>query len=174
MTSENVLSAGLPLFNNLHFWLKLIYMLQFLYPNLWFRLPILPLLLLILLESEAVVRCCSARKLFLQISQNSQENTKKQIRRHICFLVNSAKILITSFLKNPSGGCFSINIRSVYYPTMTFCIFKNDVIHIFWLFFYGLICRLGTRVSSIFQVLSQKPIFIPIEHLRWSFFCENI
>ena len=99
---------------------------------------------------------------------------QKEIRRHICFLVNSAKILITSFLKNPSGGCFSINIRSVYYPTMTSCIFKNDVIHIFWLFFYGLICRLGTRVSSIFQVLSQKPIFIPIEHLRWSFFCENI
>ena len=42
------------------------------------------------------------------------------------------------------------------------------------LYFFGLICRLGTTVSSIFQTLSQKPIFNPVEHLRWIFFCENI
>ena len=50
-----------------------------LYHNLQFRLPILPSLLLIQLQSEAVVRCCSAKKVFFQISQNSQENTKKEI-----------------------------------------------------------------------------------------------
>ena len=50
-----------------------------LYHNLQFRLPLLPSLLLILLQSEAVVRCCSAKKVFFQISQNSQENTKKEI-----------------------------------------------------------------------------------------------
>ena len=32
-------------------------------------------------------------------------------------------------------------------------------------YFLGLICRLGTRVSSIFQTLSQKPIFNLVEHL---------
>ena len=37
-------------------------------------------------------------------------------------------------------------------------------------YFLGLICRLETSVSSIFQTLSQEPIFNPVEHLRWSFF----
>ena len=36
-------------------------------------------------------------------------------------------------------------------------------------YFIGLICRLGTRVSTIFQTLRQKPIFKPDDHLRWSF-----
>ena len=40
-------------------------------------------------------------------------------------------------------------------------------------YFFGLICRLGTRVSSIFQALSQKSIFNPVEHLRLSFFDKN-
>ena len=34
--------------------------------------------------------------------------------------------------------------------------------------FLGLIYRLGTRVSSIFQTLSQTPIFNPVKHLRQS------
>ena len=40
-------------------------------------------------------------------------------------------------------------------------------------YFLGLICRLGTKLSSVFQTLSQKPFFNSVEHLRWSFFCEN-
>ena len=36
--------------------------------------------------------------------------------------------------------------------------------------FLGLIYRLGTRVSSIFQTLSYKPIFNPVQHLWWSCF----
>ena len=44
--------------------------------NLQFCLPILPSLLLILLQSEAVVRWCSAKNfVFQRISQISQENT---------------------------------------------------------------------------------------------------
>ena len=38
----------------------------------------------------------------------------------------------------------------------------------------GLIYRLVTRVSSIFQTLSQKPIFNPVEHLRWRFFVKIV
>ena len=41
-------------------------------------------------------------------------------------------------------------------------------------YFFGLICRLGTRVSSILQALSQKSIFNPVEHLRLSFFLAKI
>ena len=34
-------------------------------------------------------------------------------------------------------------------------------------YFFSLICRLGTKVSSIFQTLSHKPIFNPVEHPGW-------
>ena len=32
-------------------------------------------------------------------------------------------------------------------------------------YFFGLICRLGTKVCSIFKALSQKPTFNPVKHL---------
>ena len=69
-------------------------------------------------NSEAVVRRCSIKKVFLEISQNSQENTcagkhlcqrlffiKKSLWRR-CFPVNFTKFLRTPFLQNSSGGCF--------------------------------------------------------------------
>ena len=55
---------------------------------------------------------------------------KKRFRRR-CFLANSAKFLVTSFLKNPSDGCFCINTSSLYCRTMTFHLFKNNVIYVF-------------------------------------------
>ena len=61
------------------------------------------------------------------------KKTPKKRFRHRCFLVNSAKFPITSFLKNASDGCFSINTRYVYCPTLTCCLFKNDVTQIFCL-----------------------------------------
>ena len=39
-------------------------------------------------------------------------------------------------------------------------------------YFLGLIYRLVTRASSIFQTLSQKSIFNTVEHLRWRFFVK--
>ena len=110
---------------------------------------------------------------FLQILQNFQENTKK-IFHCRCFLVNSAKFSITSFLKNASGGFFSINTRYIYCPTLTFCLFKNDVTHIFWLsVFFDLVCRLRIRVSSIFQALSQKSIFNSVDICDRAFLGKN-
>ena len=97
-----------------------------------------------LLKAKAidVFKTSSLRRMFagmfLQISQNSQENTKK-IFRYRCFLVNSAKFLITPFLKNPSDGCFCINTRSVYFPTTTFRLFKNDVAHFFSLSIFSVL-----------------------------------
>ena len=67
---------------------------------------------------EAVVPRCSVEKVFLEISQNSKENTcarvsfliKLQARPllkkrlwHRCFPVNFAKFLRTPFLQNTSG-----------------------------------------------------------------------
>ena len=91
--------------------------------------------------------------------------------RHICFLVNSPKFLIKLFLKNPFDGCFCINALSVYCLTATFCFFQKRC-HAYFLaeYFLGLIYRLGTRLSSRFQTLSQTPIFKPVKHLRRSCF----
>ena len=78
------------------------------------------------LTAEAVVRRCSIKKVFLEISQNLQENTYarvsflmklqasgltpatllKKTLWHQCFPVNFAKFLRIPFLKNTSGGCF--------------------------------------------------------------------
>ena len=41
-------------------------------------------------------------------------------------------------------------------------------------YFFGLMFRLGTKVSSISKTLSQKPIFNPVKHLGWSFPCEKV
>ena len=64
------------------------------------------------------------------------KKTSKKRFRHRCFLMNSAKFLIASFLKNPSDGCFTITTRSIYCPTTTFHLSKT-MSHIFsgWVYF---------------------------------------
>ena len=102
------------------------------------------------------------------------KKTPKNGPRPRCVLVDTAKFLITSFLKNSLDSCFCINTRSVYCPTTTFCLIKNDVTHIFWpSFFFGLLCRLGTKASSIFHTFSLKLIFKPVKHMGWSFSYKN-
>ena len=129
------------------FW-NLFFHLDSIFNNLGFCLPILSSLLLTLLQLESVVRWCFVKKVFQQTSQISQENTcskdaflmklqiysltsSKKRFRHRCFFVNFGKFLIKPFLKNPSDGCFCINTRSVYFPSTTLYLFKNDVTHIF-------------------------------------------
>ena len=66
--------------------------------------------------TEAVVQKCSVKKVFLKMSQNSQENIRVRVLRpptllkkrfwHRCFPVNFAKFLRTPFLQNTSDGCF--------------------------------------------------------------------
>ena len=41
-------------------------------------------------------------------------------------------------------------------------------------YFFGLICGLGTKVSSICKTLCQKPIFNLVKHVGWSFSCEKV
>ena len=41
-------------------------------------------------------------------------------------------------------------------------------------YFFGLISRLGKKLSSICKILSQKPIFNLVKHLGWSFSCEKV
>ena len=95
-----------------------------------------------------------------------KEAPKKRFR-HRCFLVNSAKFPIASFLKNASDGFFIINTRYVHCPTSI-----QKQCHTYFLaeYFFGLICRLEARVSSILKALSQTSIFNLVEHVRFSFF----
>ena len=82
------------------------------------------------------------------------KKTPKKRFRLRCFHVNSAKFLITSFFKEPIGRLLqhkhSFCLLSHYYLShfQKWC-------HTYFLlqYFLGLICRLGTRVSSIFQTL---------------------
>ena len=85
------------------------------------------------------------------------------------------KISYKPFLKNPSDGYFCINIRPVYFPTTTFCLFKNDVAHFFSLNIFS-VSFVGweKKVSSICKTLSQKFNFNLFKHLRWSFSCEKV
>ena len=62
--------------------------------------------------SEAVVRKCSVKKLFLKISQNSREKNLCQslFLKDACFLVNFVKFWRKTFLKErPWHRCFSVN-----------------------------------------------------------------
>ena len=92
-----------------------------------------------------------------------------------CFLVNSAKFPITPFLKNPSDGCSCIYTRSVYFSTTTFSPFQKRCRTFFLAeYFFGFICRLGPKVSSICRTQSQKPISNIVKHLGWSFSSEKV
>ena len=122
-------------------------------------------LLLILLYSEAVVQCCSAKKVMLQVLQNSQERTKKEISAQM-FSCEFCEISRNIIFKEPFGrlplhkhsfSLLSHNDLSPFQKQRHIC-FQAQ-------YFFGLTCRLGTRVSSIFQTLSQKPILNPVEHL---------
>ena len=82
-------------------------------------------------SSHPVVFCnkgnTCAKVLFLM---KLQTLSKKRFWNR-CFLVNFVKFLIAPFLKNPLDSCFCINTCSVYCPTMTFFLFKNNATHIF-------------------------------------------
>ena len=78
------------------------------------------------------------------------KKTRKKRFRHRCFLVNSAKFPITSFLKNAPDGCFSIYTRYVYCPTSI-----QKRCHTYYLteYFFGLICRLWLFFRVPLQIL---------------------
>ena len=66
---------------------------------------------------QATTKAFLWKKMFLEISQNSQENSCARVYFllkmrlwHRCFPVNFAKFLRTFFLQNTSGGCFCIQV----------------------------------------------------------------
>ena len=63
--------------------------------------------------------------------KSTEFNFIKKEFRYSCFLENYVKFPLIPFLKNSSEDCFYINAGSVYLPTTTFGIFKNNVTHIF-------------------------------------------
>ena len=116
-----------------------------------------------------------SRLAFNEVEDLQSLTLSKKRFRHRCFLVNSAKFLITLSLKNPLDGCFCINTRSVYCPTTTFSFFKNDVTHIFRLsIFQFSLLNLQTWNKSKLNISNSYPdVYNPFENLRRSFFFEN-
>ena len=112
--------------------------------------------------------------MLLQIWQNSQENTKKKI---------SAQMFSCEFCEISHYFFFKERFRRLLQHKHSLCLLPHlDLLliqkrcHTNFLvkYFFGLICRMGTRVSSTFQALSQKSIFNPVEHLQLSFFWAKI
>ena len=114
------------------------------------------------------------KKMFLQISQISQVNTKNEIPAQM-FSCEFCKISHNIFFKEPFGRlllhkhslCLLSQHDTSSFQKLCYTYFPAE-------YFLGLIYRLVTRVSSIFQTLSQKPIFNPVEHLRWRFFVKIV
>ena len=112
--------------------------------------------------------------MFLQISQNSQENTKKEIPAQM-FSCEFCEISHNIFFKERFGRLLQHKHSLCLLSHLNFLPIQKRC-HTYFLaeYFLGLICRLGTRVSSIFQALSQKSIFNPVEHLRWKFLAKIV
>ena len=112
--------------------------------------------------------------MFLQISQNSQENTKKEILAQMfsCEFCESSHYI---FFNKRFGRLIQHKHLSCLLAHLDFLPFQKRC-HTYFLaeYFFGLIWRLGTRESSIFHAVSQKFISNPVGHLRLSFFFEKI
>ena len=94
----------------------------------------------------------------------TRKHQKKRFRLR-CFHVNSAKCLITSFFKEPFGRLLRHKHSFYLLSHYELSRFQKQCYTYFLVeYFLGLICGLGARVSSIFQALSQRPIFNPAEH----------
>ena len=125
--------------------------------------------------------------MFLQISQSWQENTcvkdsflvKTQIYRVNNFIEKEIRAQMFSFefweisrnhfLEVPFGRLLLHKHLLSLLSHHNFCFFKNVHTYFPAVYFFGLIHRLGIRVSPIFQTLSQTtPIFNAVEHLRRS------
>ena len=107
---------------------------------------------------------------FAKLTRKHQKDTPLQM-----FSCEFCEIFHNIFLKEPFGRLLL--------HKHSFCLLsKHDV----WSFqkrcytyfpaeyLLGLIYRLVTSVSSIFQTLRQKPIFNPVEHLRWRSFVKIV
>ena len=134
--SDTCSFTWIALFNNLHFRLRLVHMLKFLYNNLRFRLPIQK-------PGGVLQKRCSYK--FSKIHRKTSENKDSFLMKlksltlskksfwHRCSYCEFCKISHKTFLKEPFRQLFLHKTCSVYFPTTTLCLFKNDVKHIFHL-----------------------------------------
>ena len=143
-------------------------MLQFLSHNSLFRLPVLPSLLLIMLLSEAVVGVFCKKDVLANFAKFTSKH-HKGIPVQI-FSCEFCEISPNTFFKEPLGRLLlhkhSLCLMS-YHDLSPFQ--RRCHTNFLAQYFFGLICRLGTTVISIFQTLSTKPIFNQVKHLGCSF-----
>ena len=106
--------------------------------------------------------------------QQSLTLSKKRFRNR-WFICELCKIYHNIFFKGPFGRlhihkhsfCLLSQHGASSFQKRCYTYFPAE-------YFLGLIYRLVTRVGSIFQTLSEEPIFNPVEHLRWKFFVKIV
>ena len=91
------------------------------------------------------------------------------------FSCEFCEISYNTFFKDPCGRLLLHKHSPCLLSYHDFSLFQKQCRTFFLVeYFFGLICRLGTKVSSICKTLSQKPIFNLVKHLGWSVSCENV
>ena len=117
-------------------------------------------------------------RLVLYCKKGVLTNFAKLTKKHQKIL---AQIFSCEFFKISQNIFFKEAFGRLLHHKDLFCLlsyhdlspFQKQCHKYFVQYFFGLTCRLGTSARSIFQALSQKPIFNPAEHLRQSFYHEN-
>ena len=91
------------------------------------------------------------------------------------FSCEFSEISHNTIFKEPFGWLL-LHKHSLCFPSYHDPLPFQKLCHTYFLaeYFFGPICRLGTKVSSICKTLSQKPIFNLVKHLGWSFSCEKV
>ena len=115
------------------------------------------------------------RLVFKEVAVLQSLTSSKKRFRNRWFICELCKIYHNIFLKEPferlllhkQSFCLLSQHDNSSFQKRCYTYFPTE-------YLLGLIYRLVTRVSSIFQTLSQKPIFNPVEHLRWRFFVKIV
>ena len=116
-----------------------------------------------------------ARLVFKEVAVLQSLTSSKKRFQNRWFICELCKISHNIFLKEPFGRlllhkhsfCLLSQHGTSSFQKLCYTYFPAE-------YFLDLIYRLVTRVSSIFQTLSQKSIFNPVEHLRWRFFVKIV
>ena len=117
----------------------------------------------------------------MRSSRRESSNFPKFTRKHQkdiplqMFSCEFSKISHNTFFKGPFGPLLLHKHSLCLLSYLDFSPFQKRCRTFFLAeYFFGLICRLGTKVSSICKTLSPETIFNLVKPLGWRFSCEKV
>ena len=90
------------------------------------------------------------------------------------FSCEFSEIFHNTFFKEPFGRLLLHKHSALFTSIQGTFAFSKMMSYFLAEYFFGPICRLGTKVGSICKTLSQKPIYNPVKHLAWIFSCGKV